>query len=92
MDKVWPVRLACVRSNISLSAPVRPLLESILKEATTILTEGGVYKGRPVDQAKHDRIRELLEKDFSIRKTAEIAGAAPSTVQKVKRQMLGLPA
>ena len=49
--------------------------------------EKGVYKGRPVDQVKHDRIRELLEKDFSIRKTAEIAGAAPSTVQKVKRKM-----
>jgi len=47
----------------------------------------GVYKGRPVDQVKHDRIRELLEKDFSIRKTAEIAGAAPSTVQKVKRKI-----
>ena len=49
--------------------------------------EKGVYKGRPADQVKHDRIRELLEKDFSIRKTAEIAGAAPSTVQKVKRKM-----
>jgi len=49
--------------------------------------EKGVYKGRPVDQVKHDRIRELLEKDFSIRKTAEIAGAAPSTVQKVKRKI-----
>jgi len=47
--------------------------------------EKGVYKGRPVDRDKHARIRELLEKDFSIRKTAEIAGAAPSTVQKVKQ-------
>src|SRR6056297_2580672 len=49
--------------------------------------EKGVYKGRPVDRDKHARIRELLEKDFSIRKTAEIAGAAPSTVQKVKRKI-----
>ena len=49
--------------------------------------EKGVYKGRPVDRVKHARIRELLEKDFSIRKTAEIAGAAPSTVQKVKRKI-----
>jgi len=40
-----------------------------------------------VDRDKHARIRELLEKDFSIRKTAEIAGAAPSTVQKVKRKI-----
>ena len=49
--------------------------------------EKGVYMGRPVDRDKHKRIRELLEKDFSIRKTAEIAGAAPSTVQKVKRKI-----
>ena len=54
--------------------------------------EKGVYKGRPVDQVKHDRIRELLEKDFSIRKTAEIAGAAPSTVQKVKRKIAAFSA
>jgi len=47
--------------------------------------EKGVYKGRPVDQAKHDRIRQLLEKGFSIRKAAEMANAAPSTVQKVKQ-------
>jgi len=40
VGKVWPVPPACVRSNTSLSAPVRPLLETILKEATTILTEG----------------------------------------------------
>src|SRR6056297_1898092 len=45
----------------------------------------GVYKGRPVDQAKHDRIRQLLEKGFSIRKAAEMANASPSTVQKVKQ-------
>src|SRR6056297_2061753 len=47
----------------------------------------GVYKGRPVDQAKHDRIRQLLEKGFSIRKAAELANASPSTVQKVKREI-----
>ena len=49
--------------------------------------EKGVYKGRPVDRDKHERIRELLENGFSIRKAARIAGAAPSTVQKVKRQI-----
>ena len=47
----------------------------------------GAYKGRPVDQAKRDRIQLLLEKGFSIRKTAELADASPSTVQKVKREM-----
>lgn len=46
----------------------------------------GVYKGRPVDQAKRDRIRQLLEGGFSIRKAAELANASPSTVQKVKRE------
>lgn len=50
----------------------------------------GVYKGRPVDQAKHERIRELLENGFSIRKAARLAGAAPSTVQNVKRQMISV--
>ena len=45
----------------------------------------GVYRGRPVDRAKRDRIQLLLEKGFSIRKAAELADASPSTVQKVKR-------
>jgi len=39
-----------------------------------------------VDQAKRDRIRQLLEGGFSIRKAAELANASPSTVQKVKRE------
>ena len=47
--------------------------------------ERGVYRGRPVDQAKRDRIQLLLDKGFSIRKAAELADASPSTVQKVKR-------
>lgn len=46
----------------------------------------GVYRGRPVDQAKHDKIKQLLGKGFSIRKTAELAGAAPSTVTRVKQE------
>jgi DNA invertase Pin-like site-specific DNA recombinase len=45
----------------------------------------GVYRGRPADRDKHNRIRQLLEKGFSVRKTAELAGAAPSTVQRVKK-------
>ena len=47
----------------------------------------GAYQGRPIDREKHERIRQLLKKDFSIRKAAELAGAAPSTVQKVKRTL-----
>lgn len=42
----------------------------------------GIYKGRPADEALHDKIRELRAKGFSIRKTAELAGCAPSTVQR----------
>ncbi|UQI40519.1 recombinase family protein [Vreelandella venusta] len=47
----------------------------------------GRYKGRPADQAKHKRITELLEAGFSIRKTAEHAGASTYTVQKVKASL-----
>ncbi|WP_108444221.1 recombinase family protein [Halomonas denitrificans] len=42
----------------------------------------GVYQGRPVDQALHQKIRELREKGFSIRKTADLAGCGVSTVQR----------
>lgn len=42
----------------------------------------GVYKGRPVDEALHLKIRELREKGFSIRKTAELVGCGVSTVQR----------
>jgi len=44
----------------------------------------GAYRGWPADQAKHDKIILLLGKGFSVRKTAGLAGAAPSTVQWVK--------
>lgn len=44
----------------------------------------GKYKGRPVDTELHSKVSALLEKDFSIRKTAEIAGCAVSTVQRIK--------
>lgn len=43
----------------------------------------GKYKGRPADNKLHQKINDLLSKGFSIRKTAEIAGCAPSTVQRV---------
>ena len=49
----------------------------------------GVYRGRPIDQGKHEKIRQLLGKGFSVRKTAELAGAAPSTVQRVKQEAAG---
>ena len=45
----------------------------------------GRYKGRPVNENMHKKIHELLKKGFSIRKTAEIIGCAPSTVQRVNK-------
>lgn len=45
----------------------------------------GKYKGRPVDDKLHQKVKELLAKGFSIRKTAEIVGCAPSTVQRVNK-------
>lgn len=47
----------------------------------------GKYKDRPVDSDKHRRIAELLSAGFSIRKTAEHAGASTYTVQKVKSML-----
>ncbi|WP_238984577.1 recombinase family protein [Billgrantia kenyensis] len=46
----------------------------------------GGYKGRPADAALHIKIKELREKGFSIRKTAELAGCAASTVQRVEKR------
>ncbi|MFW3616222.1 recombinase family protein [Billgrantia antri] len=46
----------------------------------------GVYTGRPVDAALHQKIRELREKGFSIRKTADLAGCGVSTVQRALKR------
>lgn len=45
----------------------------------------GKYRGRPVDHAKHRRIKQALESGLSIRKTAAIAGVSTATVQRYKR-------
>lgn len=45
----------------------------------------GKYQGRPVNPELHEKVSALLEKKFSVRKTASIAGCAPSTVLRVKR-------
>tara|TARA_Y100001933_G_scaffold221520_1_gene231402 strand:- start:2182 stop:2382 length:201 start_codon:yes stop_codon:yes gene_type:complete len=53
----------------------------------------GRYKDRPVDQIQHEHIRELLKKEFSIRKAAKFAGADPSMVWEVQQKMalFGIP-
>ena len=55
MGKAWPATPFCVLLSISLSAPVRPLSETILEEATTILTEGDPERAIPCE------IRAYLE-------------------------------
>lgn len=45
----------------------------------------GVYQGRQRDRNKRQRIAEALEAGFSIRKTADLVGASPTTVQSVRR-------
>jgi DNA invertase Pin-like site-specific DNA recombinase len=42
------------------------------------------YAGRKTDEALHARIKECLDADMSIRKTAEVVECAVSTVQRVK--------
>lgn len=50
----------------------------------------GAYKGRPVDQDLHRRVRELLATgQFSIRKVAEIAQCSATTVQRIRDEVGG---
>ena len=44
----------------------------------------GKYQGRPQDAEKRQRIKELLDAGFSVRKTAKHVGCSTSTVQAVK--------
>lgn len=44
----------------------------------------GKYQGRPQDEEKRRRIRELLDADLSVRKVAKHVGCSTSTVQAVK--------
>lgn len=48
--------------------------------------EQGAYKGRPVDQALHQKVLELRGSGMSIRKTAEILGCGVSTVQRAEKR------
>lgn len=55
------------------------------KQGISKAKQQGKYKGRPVDAKLHQKIHELLNKNFSVRKVADIVGCAPSTVQRVKQ-------
>ena len=45
----------------------------------------GAYQGRKPDEALHKRVIALLE-GHSVRQTARLAGCAPSTVTRIKKQ------
>ena len=46
----------------------------------------GKYRGRPIDPKLHARVAAILRDGHSIRKTADLAGVSPSTVQRVKQE------
>lgn len=45
----------------------------------------GAYKGRPVNEVLHQRVKTLLDDGKSIRKIAELLNCSISTVQRVKK-------
>jgi len=47
----------------------------------------GTYKGRPVDEDLHKRVRELLAAGIGIRATARHAGCSTTTVLKIRDQI-----
>lgn len=48
----------------------------------------GRYKGRPVDEDLHKRVRELLAAGLGVRATARHAGCSTTTVLKIRDQNL----
>ncbi|WP_134677140.1 recombinase family protein [Ectopseudomonas khazarica] len=49
--------------------------------------DAGKYKGRPVDEALHRRIRELLGAGLGIRATARLAECSTTTVLRIKQAL-----
>ena len=49
----------------------------------------GAYKGRPVDEGLHKRVRELLAAGLGVRGTARHAGCSTTTVLKIRDQAAG---
>ena len=56
-------------------------------EGIALAKSKGVYKGRPSDTALRQKVQELREKNFSIRRTAELAGCSASTVQRILKEI-----
>lgn len=46
--------------------------------------EKGAYKGRPVDEDLHKRVKELLKAGLGVRATARHAGCSTTTVLKIR--------
>jgi DNA invertase Pin-like site-specific DNA recombinase len=68
-----------------LAAVARKDYEDRRRQAKGIKTAkaGGVYTGRKIDEALHDRIKACLASDMSLRMTAKTVGCAVSSVQRV---------
>lgn len=49
--------------------------------------DAGRYKGRPIDEALHRRIRELLGAGLGIRATARLAECSTTTVLRIKQAL-----
>ena len=49
--------------------------------------ERGAYKGKQMNKALHQAVRELVQRGVSINKTAEIAGCSRTTVTSIRKQM-----
>lgn len=54
-------------------------------EGIAMAKKRGEYKGRPINEKLHMKIRELRDQGFSVRKTAAFLGCSPSTVQRATR-------
>lgn len=49
--------------------------------------EKGAYKGRPIDEDLHKRVKELLRAGLGVRATARHAGCSTTTVLKIRDQV-----
>lgn len=54
-------------------------------EGIALAKQRGEYKGRPIDEKLHMKVQELPGQGFSVRKTADLLGCSPSTVQRATR-------
>jgi len=66
----------------------REMIRSRVVEGVNKAKAEGKYKGRPVDQDLHKKIRAILKGGETIRGTARIAECSTNTVIKVRNEMV----